>query len=110
MFFERFVEASSKMGWSQNYISKKFNINRGLLSKYKNGEALMPLEKFQQILKEMSLSVPEKELLCEQYYKELYGAEQFAKIKHIEGVLTELDNIVSASVESPPRLYCAFAF
>lgn len=104
MFYEMFVDMVSKCGWSQNYISKKFNINRGLLQKYKNGEALMPLEKFHQILREMSLSVSEKDTLCEQYYKELYGAERFAKIKHIEGALTELDNIVSASVEPPDSI------
>lgn len=89
-FYESFVQAANELGWSQNYISKEFDINRGILYKIYNGEATLPLNKFRKILDKMVLPASEIKTLCNQYYKEFYGADEFARIKYIEKMLSKL--------------------
>lgn len=91
-FNELFELAMKKMEWSQNYISKTFHINRGLLHKYSRGELLMPKTTFLMLLQEMKLNKAERDELCEQYYIEFYGPEKFKRLKYIEYALTGLDS------------------
>ncbi len=72
-----------------------------MLSKYRNGQALMPKDKFHQILSEIDLTEAEVFALREQYYKEFYGEEKLARIKFIENELNNIDNSFN---EIPPPL------
>jgi len=107
-FNELFLNAINKLGWSQNYISTKFNINRGKLHKYYHAQLQIPKQTFQTLLCAMELSAGEKKALCEAYYTELYGAEKFSRIKYIESALTKLDEHCTAPPpESIPELKMA---
>ena len=98
------MNAIDKLGWSQNYISTEFNINRGLLYKYYHAQLQIPKQTFQLLLSAMNLSAAEKKALCEAYYTELYGAEKFSRLQYIERTLTKLDDHCSAlPLEAAPR-------
>lgn len=96
-FYELFVQAANELGWSQNYISKEFIINRGLLYNFYNGDAELPPDKFRKILDKMVLPASQIKALCNQYYKELYGADKFARIKYIEQMLPKLAEPINIS-------------
>lgn len=101
MFYELFQEMANDLGWSQNFIAKEFDINRGLLHKYSKGEAMMPQDKFHLILNEMELNVPKKTTLCTEYYREKYGDIQLNKIKYIEKALSEADQVLNTPPVKP---------
>ena len=95
MFHELFSKALDQMGWSQNDIAAQFHINRGTQYKYRNGQLLPPRESFRQILNEMKLSAAARQVLCEAYYQELYGAEKLARIHYIESAMNRLDEWIT---------------
>lgn len=91
MFNELFSQAIEKSGWSQNYISKTFNINRGLIYKYMHGELLIPKATFLRLLEEMKITRTERDIIFEQYYREAYGDEKFKILKYLENTFNGLD-------------------
>lgn len=90
-FNERFLEDILNSGWSRNYVSKEFNINRGLLHKYFNGTQLIPQNTFNEIIEAMVIPYSEKTVLCDLYYAELFGEDVLHRIKNLEHILLGID-------------------
>lgn len=91
-FYERFSKDIEKVGWSKNYVSTTFNINRGLLYKYLTGSLLPPKELFYEMIGEMPISKMERMRLLDLYCAEFYGKEKYYRIKEIERIFALLDS------------------
>lgn len=72
-FYELMVNAFNEVGWSQNYVSKEFNINRGILHRFYRGTGSIFRDDFREIIYKIPLSISEKKLLTERFYKESKG-------------------------------------
>lgn len=83
-FYELMVKAFNESGWSQNYVSREFNINRGLLHRFYRGIGSISREDFREIIYKIPLSISEKKLLTEKFYKESLGGDTFRRIVHIK--------------------------
>lgn len=90
-FYERFLEDILESGWSRNYISTEFHINRGLLYKYLNGTQLIPYDTFVAILNSIKISQIEKLLLRDLYFAEAFGEETLKRVKEIEHLLLKMN-------------------
>lgn len=91
-FYELMVKAFNESGWSQNYVSREFNINRGLLHRFYRGIGSISREDFREIIYKIPLSISEKKLLTEKFYKESLGGDTFRRIVHIKNVLKEISD------------------
>lgn len=49
-FYELMVKGFDEAGWSQNYVSKEFNINRGILHRFYRGNGSISRENFREII------------------------------------------------------------
>ncbi len=89
-FYELMVKAFNEVGWSQNYVSREFNINRGLLHRFYKGIGSISRENFKEIIYQIPLSLSEKKILTEKVYKESLGGDTYRRIIHIRNVLKEI--------------------
>ena len=89
-FYELMVKGFDEAGWSQNYVSKEFNINRGILHRFYRGNGLISRENFREIIYTIPLSYSQKSLLIESFYKDSVGSDTFRRIIHIGNVLKQM--------------------
>lgn len=89
-FYELMVKGFNEAGWSQNYVSKEFNINRGILHRFYRGIGSISRENFREIIYRIPLSYSQKTLLIESFYKDSVGTDTFRRITHIGNVLKEV--------------------
>lgn len=89
-FYELMVKGFNEAGWSQNYVSKEFNINRGILHRFYRGIGSISRENFKEIIYKIPLSSSQKTLLIESFYKDSVGTDTFKRITHIGNVLKEM--------------------
>lgn len=89
-FYELMVNAFNEVGWSQNYVSKEFNINRGILHRFYRGTGSISRDDFREIIYKIPLSISEKKLLTERFYKESLGGDTFRRVISIRNVLREI--------------------
>lgn len=89
-FYELMVKGFDEAGWSQNYVSKEFNINRGILHRFYRGIGSISRENFREIIYKIPLSYSQKTLLIESFYKDSVGTDTFRRITHIGNVLKEM--------------------
>ena len=90
-FHELFSEAINKTGWSKNYISQTFNINRGTLYKYISGDLFVPKDVFLMLLEKMKIGRAEQDELFEKYFFEYFGSKKINRLRYIQKALSELD-------------------
>lgn len=91
-FYELMVKGFDEADWSQNYVSKEFNINRGILHRFYRGIGSLSRENFREIIYKIPLSYSQKTLLIESFYKDALGTDTFRRITHIGNVLKEIAN------------------
>lgn len=91
-FYELLLEEIEKIGWSKNYVSTAFTINRGTLHKYLTGALLPPKEVFYEMIAAMPISKMEYMRLLDLYCAEFYGKEKYRRIKALEKILKRLDS------------------
>lgn len=91
-FYELLLEEIEKIGWSKNYVSTAFTINRGTLHKYLTGALLPPKEVFYAMIAAMPISKMEYMRLLDLYCAEFYGKEKYRRIKALEKILKRLDS------------------
>lgn len=89
-FYELMVKAFDEVGWSQNFVSKEFNINRGLLHRFYRGISSISRENFKAIINKIPISLSEKKVLTEKFYKENLGGDTFRRVIQIRNVLREI--------------------
>lgn len=91
-FYELMVKRFDEVGWSQNFVSREFNINRGLLHRFYKGIGSLSRESFKEIINKIPLSLSEKKMLTEKFYKESLGGDTFRRILQIRNVLKEISD------------------
>lgn len=98
-FYELMVNAFNEVGWSQNYVSREFNINRGILHRFYKGIGSISRDDFREIIYKIPLSISEKKLLTERFYKESLGGDTYRRIISIRNVLREIANEQKGAVQ-----------
>lgn len=91
-FNKYLMDTIEKIGWSKNYVSQRFNINRGTLHKYLNGALLFPKDVFYELIEAMPISKIDYLHLLDLYCAEFYGKEKYRSIKDLKQTLTQLDD------------------
>ena len=73
-FYELMVKAFDEVGWSQNFVSKEFNINRGLLHRFYRGISSISRENFKAIINKIPISLSEKKYLRKSFTRRTLAA------------------------------------
>lgn len=89
-FNELMVKAFGEVGWSQNYVSKQFGINRGILHKFYHDDGTISRSNFKEIIDRIPVSSSQKRLLTESFYKVDLGADRFKRVERILEILNDL--------------------